>query len=63
MINGVLRVLVLAADSRKAVPEKGARYSSTNILTLRLRKGWQHGTNNEEDCRDGKSGEVGPAAA
>jgi hypothetical protein len=36
----------------------GARSTSTSLLTSSLPKWGQHDTNNDEDGRDGRSGEV-----
>jgi hypothetical protein len=55
---GGLRVLELAAESREASQGKGARYSLTSKSTSSLPKGEQHDNGSEEECRDGRTGEV-----
>jgi hypothetical protein len=59
-ISGGTHVLKPAAESREATLGYGARLTSTNMSTSsRLKaQGVKHDTSDEEECRDGRSGEV-----
>jgi hypothetical protein len=58
-ISGGTRMLEVAAESREASLGYGARSTLINMLTSsRPKARKQHDTDSEEDCRDGRSGEV-----
>jgi hypothetical protein len=58
-ISGGLRVLEMEAESREAALGYGALSTSTNMLTSsRPKGGSMTPIASEEDCRDGRNGEV-----